>query len=369
MILTATNHTYFDFCTEYKAEAIADSLRRGLSVLNLEGAVKSGDRVLLKPNLIMAKAPELAITTHPEVVRAVAMVLNDCGARLYLGDSPGFGSLESCLEKSGLKTVMGEMGITKVSFSEESTIHEPENLVAKKLTLATAAIDYDKIINLPKLKTHSMMGSTLAVKNLFGFIPGLRKAKWHLRAGHDRQLFARVMLDIYKQVAPAWNFIDGIVALEGEGPTNGQSRHCGLLALSADAPVLDYLVEKWIGYPELTPLSQEAQNIGWLPEEKLFACGPAAEKPLFPAIKPAKGANQATFPGQRLWRRIFVRKPLITRTRCHRCRVCVQHCPAQAMELVNDKIVIDYKRCIRCYCCQELCPYGAVRVGYGFVSF
>ncbi|MEA3348801.1 MAG: DUF362 domain-containing protein [Pseudomonadota bacterium] len=358
-------HVYFDFCSEYKAKTIADYLRRGLSALNLEGAVKSGDRILLKPNLVMAKAPELAVTTHPEVVRAVAMVLNDCGARLYLGDSPGFGSLERCLEKSGLKAVMREMDIAVVSFDKESTILDPENLVAKKLTLATAAFDYDKIINLPKLKTHAMMGTTLAVKNLFGFIPGLRKAKWHLRAGHDRHLFAQVMLDIYKQIIPTWNFLDGIVAMEGEGPTGGQPRHCGLLALSNDAPLLDYLVEKWIGYPELTPLSQEAKNLGWLPEERLCTGGPAGEKPLSPVIRPAKGADQATFPGQRFWGRFFVRRPLITRSRCHRCRVCVKHCPAQAMKLIDGKIVIDYKRCIRCYCCQELCPYGAVRVGYG----
>ncbi len=362
-------HVYFDLCSEYKAEIIADSLRRGLSALNLERAVKSGDRVLLKPNLVMAKAPELAVTTHPEVVRAVAMVLNDCGARLYLGDSPGFGSLEHCLEKSGLKTVMRKMDIDMVSFEQETVIQEPENLVAKKLVLAKAAFDYDKIVNLPKLKTHSMMGTTLAVKNLYGFIPGLRKVKWHLRAGHDRRLFARMMLDIYQQVVPTWNFLDGIEAMEGEGPTRGQPRDCGLLALSADAPLLDYLVEKWIGYPELTPLSLEAQSLGWLPEERLCACGSAVEKPLYPAIKPAKGAPQATFPGQRFWGRILVRRPLIIRSRCHLCSVCVQHCPAEVMKLVDGKIVIDYKRCIRCYCCQELCPYGAVRVGYGFGSW
>ncbi|MEA1922360.1 MAG: DUF362 domain-containing protein, partial [Pseudomonadota bacterium] len=328
-------HAYLAFCSEYKAKVIADFLRQGLSVLNLEGAVKRGDRVLLKPNLVMAKAPELAVTTHPEVVRAVAMVLKDCGVKLYLGDSPGFGSLERCLEKSGLMAVMRDMDIAMVSFAEEATILESENLVAKKLTLATAAFDYDKIINLPKLKTHSMMGTTLAVKNLFGFIPGLRKAKWHLRAGHDRHLFARVMLDIYQQIVPTWNFLDGIIGMEGEGPTGGTPRHCGLLALSSDAPLLDYLVEKWIGYPELTPLCQEAHKLGWLPEENLYACGSAASKPLSPVIKPAKGANQATFPGQRLWRRIFVRRPLITRYRCHRCRVCVEHCPAHAMKLVD----------------------------------
>ena len=175
--MTDANHAYFALCSEYKAEAIAGFLRQGLSALNLEGAVKSGDRVLLKPNLVMAKAPELAVTTHPEVVRAVAMVLDDCGARLYLGDSPGFGSLERCLEKSGLRTVMREMDIAMVSFDEETTILEPENLVGKKLTLAAAAFDYDKIINLPKLKTHSNDGYYSGGKEPLWLYSGIAEGK------------------------------------------------------------------------------------------------------------------------------------------------------------------------------------------------
>ena len=366
--MVMSGKAYFDFCSEYNAGKIAASLRAGLTTLGLENSIKSGDRVLLKPNLVMAKAPRLAVTTHPEVVRAVAMVLSDCGARLHLGDSPGFGSLETVLEKCGLKSVLQEFAIVVTPFDREEVVVDTKNLVAKKLVVAATALEFDKIVNLPKLKTHSMMGSTLAVKNLFGFIPGLKKAAWHLRAGHDRDFFARIMFDIYRQVTPVWNFLDGITGMEGEGPTGGTPRNFNLLALSADAPALDYLVEKWVGFPEPTPLSSVALNLGLIAEENVSASGPAIDKPLSMPIKQAQGAAAATFPGHKIWRRIFVKRPKISRTRCHHCRVCVQHCPAQVMKLIDAKIVIDYKRCIRCYCCQELCPYGAIRIGFGIGS-
>jgi len=366
--LLESGKVFFDFCTEYNAAKIAASLRTGLTTLGLEEAVKRGDRVLLKPNLVMAKTPRLAVTTHPEVVRAVAMVLSDCGAQIYLGDSPGFGALETVIKKCGLQPVLQEFAITVTSFDQDDVVADTDNLVAKRLTLAAAARQFDKIINLPKLKTHSMMGTTLAVKNLFGFIPGLKKAAWHLRAGHDREFFAKIMFDIYRQVVPVWNFMDGITGMEGEGPTGGTLRNFNLLALSADAPALDYLVEKWVGLTEPTPLSSVALNLGIVSETSCGACGPAADKPLATPIKPAQGAVAATFPGHKIWRRIFVKRPKISRTRCQRCRVCVQHCPAQVMKLIDAKIVIDYKRCIRCYCCQELCPYGAIRVGFGIGS-
>jgi uncharacterized protein (DUF362 family)/NAD-dependent dihydropyrimidine dehydrogenase PreA subunit len=355
---------WFDHCREYRADKVAAFLERGLTALGLDDSIKTGDRVLLKPNLVTARTPEKAVTTHPEIIRGVAMVLRDCGARLFLGDSPGFGSLERCLERSGIGAVLREMDITPVSFDREEVIHEPDHLVAKRLPLAVAAFAYDRVVNLPKLKTHSMMEITLAVKNLFGFVIGLNKAGWHLRAGHDRRLFARIMIDIHQQVAPAWNLVDGIVGMEGEGPTSGRPRACGLLALGADALQLDYLIEKWVGFSSPSPLSREALELGLLPAEVFSAGGPAATEPLYPRLQPAPGSGSPALPGHRLWRKIFVRRPKITPSRCRRCGVCVEHCPAGAMSLANEKINIRYRDCISCYCCQELCPYGAVKTGY-----
>ena len=361
--MTGKKTAWFDRVAEYDAETIAASVRRGLENQGLVGLIRPGDRVLLKPNLVMARAPEKAVTTHPAVVAGVAMVLSDCGARLSLGDSSGFGSFERCLAKSGLAPVLERFAITPVDFSrEKKVIHDPDNLVAKRLELAAAVFEFDHVVNLAKLKTHGMMGSTLALKNFFGLVVGLDKASWHLRAGHDRRLFARIILDIHRQVQPAWNLIDGIMAMEGEGPTGGTPRKADLLALGSEAAVLDWLVEEWAGFGSPTPLLAEARELGLVDPEKIEALGPAAAEPLRPKLKPARGAADATVPGQAFWRRLFVRRPKISGSRCHRCEVCVKHCPAKAMRLVNDRVVIDYKKCINCYCCQELCPYGAVSI-------
>ncbi|MBN2705023.1 MAG: DUF362 domain-containing protein [Deltaproteobacteria bacterium] len=350
---------YFAAQTGYQPAAIRAHLENGLAALALERRISAGDRVLLKPNLVLGKAPAAAVTTHPQMLRAVAELLLDCGARLYVGDSPGYGSLESCMEKSGLAPVARELGLTPFPLTEGPA--RPAG-ARGRLRLAAGLDDFDHLVNLPKLKTHAMMGVTLAVKNLFGLVPGFNKARWHLRAGHNRQLFARYILEIYRARPPVWNFLDGITGMEGEGPTSGKPRSCGLLALSANGPALDFLVEKWLGFSQPSPLSTEALQQGLIvPEQK--AVGPAAATCLQPPLRPARSYKQATFPLQRWWGSFFVKRPKVAVSRCRRCLVCVEHCPAAAMRLVDGRIVINQKKCIHCYCCQELCPYGAVRIG------
>ncbi len=339
-------------------------LERALAELGLDAVIRPGDRVLLKPNLIAPRPPESAVCTHPEVVRAVAGLLRDLGARLYLGDSPGYASLERCLERSGLAAVMKEMDIARADFTRRFDCHRPENRVLRRFQLAAAVREYDHLVNLAKLKTHGMMGLTLAVKNLFGCLVGFDKARWHLRAGHDRRQFARLLLDIYQTVAPVFNLVDGIVAMEGEGPTGGRPVALGIIGLAADGIALDYALERLVNYPEATPVTHEALAAGWLRPERLEYRGrlPAAGM----SLQPARGARSAAFFGHRLLRRLVVRKPVVSFSRCHRCLVCVKHCPAGVMKFVDGSVRINYNGCIRCYCCQELCPHGAVTVRWGW---
>ncbi len=91
---------------------------------------------------------------------------------------------------------------------------------------------FDQVVNLPKLKTHTQLGLTLGVKNLFGFVPGKRKAAYHLSAGRDEAHFARLMLEIADTVRPSLTVLDGILAMEGDGPSQGTPREAGLMAMS-----------------------------------------------------------------------------------------------------------------------------------------
>jgi len=356
----------FRRCSDYDAANLQDCLQDMFATLGIEQLVRSGDRVLLKPNLIAPRLPATAVCTHPALIRALAMLVRDCGGKPCLGDSPGYASLDRCLAASGLKAVVDELGMEVVSFTPPVDVVREENLVLKRFQLAGPVMEFDRVVNVPKLKTHGMMGLTLAVKNLFGCIAGYDKARWHLRAGHNRQLFARILLDIYQTVKPDLHVLDGVLGMEGEGPTHGQPVSFGFLGASTNGIELDYAAARLIHYPGETPLSREAVSEGLLNSAEVTVAGDCAAEDI-PAVKPARGSSDAAFPFQRFIRRLLVRKPVISTSRCHRCQVCVRHCPAGAMKFVDRSVRIDYKACIRCYCCHELCPHGAVQVKWGLL--
>ncbi|MBN2231999.1 MAG: DUF362 domain-containing protein [Deltaproteobacteria bacterium] len=348
----------------YDRAVLTAVVRQIFAAYGLPARVRGGTPVLLKPNLIAPRPSADAVCTHPEVVRAVAAAVIDCGGRPCVGDSPGYAPLSRCIEKSGLKPVLDELAIGVVPFSAAASFPVPDHRLSPRIELAAALADFPVIINLPKLKTHGLMGLTLAVKNLFGCVPGIRKAGWHYRAGHRRELFARMLLDIHAAVCPALHLLDGIVGMEGDGPTRGRPVPVGLLAAAADGPALDWTVEGLLKYPETTPLIAAALDDGSLDPARITVDNHGFTAPEGP-LKPARSARAtARFPLHSMLRRLVVRRPRIAVSRCRRCGVCVKHCPAGAMKLVDGRVRIDYKTCIRCYCCHELCPYDAVRVGW-----
>jgi len=76
----------------------------------IENFVKPGQKVLIKPNLLAGKSPEKAVTTHPEIVRQVILLIQSTGAVVTVGDSPGLGKPESVARKCGVYQVIEETG-------------------------------------------------------------------------------------------------------------------------------------------------------------------------------------------------------------------------------------------------------------------
>ena len=136
--------------------------------------ISSGDRVLLKPNLLAAKEPDKAVTTHPAVVQVVAELVREAGGVALIGDSPGIGGFSRVAEKCGMYEAARKSGATLVEF--DAAVDLQGNGTFRSIRLARAYYEADKIINLPKLKTHEMMTMTCAVKNLFGAVIGVEKA-------------------------------------------------------------------------------------------------------------------------------------------------------------------------------------------------
>lgn len=322
------------------------------------GRITPGSRVLIKPNFLVAARPDQAILTHPFIVRAAARHVLDRGGRLLIADSPGYGSFDRILRTGGFEAALSGMDVEIRPFSESVTVDIGEPF--GKIDLAREAIEADLVINLPKLKTHSQMGLTLAVKNLFGTVVGWRKPEWHLKAGVDRAMFARLLVGICRAVRPEITILDGILALEGHGPgKRGKPRHIGVLLAGDDPFAIDLAVCKMVGLPpEQLPTSAEALKTG--------ADGPNytidGRLPVIKNFRIPEPGSLTFGPKfmQGIIRKHLVQRPVADTDLCRLCGHCAKYCPASAIACSEAGIAFDYDRCIRCYCCIEICPHGAM---------
>ncbi|MGL6339897.1 MAG: DUF362 domain-containing protein [Waterburya sp.] len=203
----------------------------------MESIVKSGDRVLLKPNLLTGSRPTKECITRPEIVYCVAQMVKAAGGKPFLGDSPAFGSAKGVAKANGYLPLCAELDLPIIEFKGQR--YTTENAHFQHLRLSKEAMDADVVINLPKVKSHVQLTMTLGVKNLFGCVPGKMKAWWHMEAGKDASLFGEMLVETAKAIAPDLTIIDGIIGHEGNGPSNGEPRHLGVLGASRDVFALD----------------------------------------------------------------------------------------------------------------------------------
>lgn len=321
--------------------------------------IQKEKRVLIKPNLLSPAKPEKAITTHPLIVRIIAEYVLAKGGRPIISDSPPLGSFDKILNEGGYNKAFRDLDIEFKPFSPSTRVNIGEPF--GHIDIAADALEADLIINLAKLKTHSQMLLTLGVKNMFGCIVGYRKPEWHVRAGVDRALFARLLVQIYQAIKPAITIIDGIWALEGQGPgKSGTPRRLGVMIGSPDAIEADRAVCRMLGLnPDMLPTNRAAMELGLLSETGYINGDFHIINDFkFPVLGPLTfGPKQL----QKFMRKYLIQRPVVDDHLCKRCEECIHYCPAKAIRPFKDRIGFDYDQCIRCYCCIEICPYGALR--------
>ncbi len=318
--------------------------------------ILKNEKILLKPNLISPKTADKGVNTHPAVIQAVGEYLKDFNNKIFIGDSPGVGTLKLNLKVSGILEVVKKLDISIYNFKKCIEIKKENNKILKNFKIADAAFNFDRIINIAKLKTHCMTDITLCVKNCYGFIVGREKVKYHLKAGHNINLFADILIDIFETVNPEINIIDGILGMEGNGPTSGNRKYFKIFGISQNGYLLDRAVERLVGFKRKTVVSYQATKRGLLDESLIPELNLKLQK-----IKRAK-SKSARFRIPKFITDIFMAKPSINNKVCKKCMKCFNSCPPQAIIYKDGKLEIDYLKCIRCFCCHELCIYGAVDI-------
>ncbi len=361
-------------CRDYAYQRVEGALRLALGHLGgIERWVRPGDAVFVKPNMLTAKKPHRAITTHPAVVEAVVREAQRAGGTVSIGDSPAgvLSSIERYWNETGYSDVARRTGAELVKLEGAGVV--PREGGGRTYYIAAPVARADVVLNVAKLKTHGLTALTAGVKNTFGAIPGFKKAELHKLAPKPGP-FSRIIVDIYEAVGPALTILDAIVALEGDGPsTKGSPREVGLLMASPDAVALDAVAAALVGFEEdRVPTTAEARRrgLGGGPSD-IDVLGESLARRAVPNFRRASKGLVHALPAWavRLFGRYLWVRPHVLKEMCTSCGLCIETCPVDAMREGADGIsTIDYDRCIECLACVESCPEDSIEQKASWVA-
>ena len=365
-------------CSSYDYEIVKDSVRSALDLLGgMSSFICSGDKVLLKVNLLIKRKPEKVTTTHPAIVQAVAELVLEAGGKPIIGDSPGGyhfyseSTLKEVYETCGMKDAATKSGAELNFNTEVIDVPYPSGKIMKSIKTIKPVLEVDKIISIPKIKTHMMTVYSGAVKNMFGIIPGSYKAEYHLRFD-DTGDFADLLIDICSFSKPVLTIMDAIIGMEGYGPTNGTPKKVGLVMASRDPYALDAIAAKVIGLEgSQVPTIRKSIDRGLYDGniDGIDILGEAindvkVEDFKKPTVKVAFNFYSLLIPKPLLKRinRFIKPTPRFNKIKCKGCAMCAKSCPPKAITMANGKPEVQLEKCIRCFCCHELCNFDAVQI-------
>lgn len=348
-------------------ETIFQSLN---NVIDLKEHFKDGKKVLIKVNAVSNLKADFGYTTNPVFLQALIQVLKDYDVDIYVGDNPPFKELKQVLKGNGMFTVIEEENVKIIDNVPSTIIKTSTPLKFPEFNVSKNFMEMDIIINIPKLKTHSLSYLSCAQKNLFGFIYGLQKANWHVKASDPHQ-FGCMINDLYKAITesfsgkPLLHLVDAIVCLEGDGPTTGgQAKFIGAIIASNSAIACDIVALKLVkldlnkSFITTIALENKLDNIEI---NNLEIIGTSLESFQNQALRaPEKPLRSLKILEKQFVKNLLLEHPIIDYNKCIKCGACAKICPPQTMKM-KDHPKLNKNKCIRCWCCSEVCPVAAIK--------
>lgn len=367
-------------CEDYEENRVYQSVNMGIGLLGgWEAIVNKKEKILLKPNLVRKAEVERAVITHPAIVGAVARSLKVAGyGKIGCGDSCGVGDAWKVMEGTGMDEVLERYHIKLENMGQGSTVSYPEGKIAREFFLAKPVQEADAVINLCKMKTHALERVTGGVKNMYGCISGVHKAQGHTRYP-NADSFARMLIDLNQKVRPRLCILDGIVAMDGNGPTSGDPFPMKLILMGTDPVAVDSVFCHLVHLnPELVPTNIYGRRMGlgtWKTDE-IQILTPDGEISMEEAVSrygredfrvDRRKQRKTMWNWLDFFMKPFQKRPCIDEKLCRKCGVCVEACPVEGKAISfkngrNKPPVYDYRKCIRCFCCQEMCPHKAIHL-------
>lgn len=319
-------------CDSYDETSVYKAVSTGINLLSgVSRFAAPEERILMKPNVLVGAEPEKLVSPHPLVVRAVVKLFRERTSRLTYGDSPSFGRPEAALRKAGIAAAAEEWGARQGDFTNGREVSFPGSPFTRRFPLTEGALACDGIVSIAKLKSHAFMRMTGAVKNQFGCVAGMRKAGFHLKL-QDPADFGRMLAALTLCLKPRLYVMDGIVAMQGNGPSGGDPCSMRVLLLSADPVALDAVMCCLVDLdPTILPTNPPGRQwgLGTHLAEELEVVGDKLELLINGdfAVNRARAKRQLPPAVGSIVNNLFAARPVIDEKRCTRCGTCVQVCP------------------------------------------
>lgn len=371
--MTGGEKVWLSRCGGYSPEELLRQVEELFTALGVWDEIQPGMTVVIKPNLVMSSKPEAAIATHPALVAAVGKCVQKAGGQVLIVESPGGpytpAAMKAVFRGCGYTDMAKECGFILYTECKSREVSLPGAKRCRQLSVVEPFLTRDYLIDLCKLKTHSMVGFSGAVKNLFGTVPGLQKPELHCRFP-EKQPFSEMLVDLCDFLKPDLCIVDGILAMEGNGPTGGRPRQLGVLGASKSPYALDVCATTMVGIqPESVLMLQDAHQRGLgpiAPEECQLVkeqIAPLAQPDFLKAEASSTDFIDRLPKGLRpLAKKVATPRPKIREKECVGCGKCAESCPQHTIRIREGKAKIDYKNCIRCFCCHEMCPKHVIDI-------
>lgn len=363
----------------YDSNLIRENLERLLLDNHLLDDIKENSLVAIKANLVASDDGTKAITVHQNLIIELVKILLNRNLRVVVGDSPA-----GLFTDSFLKPIYNRLGLNEIeklgAHLNHNYNHHQVNSnkfkIVKDLDVCDWLIDADYIINFAKLKSHGMMSLSAATKNMFGSVPGTIKLEYHYKYNSHID-FSNMLIDIQEYYKPTLHIVDGIIGMEGNGPTQGKPKKLGLLFASKNPYNIDITICHLINLPIVqVPYLTEANKRG-LCEAKYedVKVDKNIEKYVTKdwdniihkdSIEFFASGNHKLI--GKIAKKILETKPVCNKKTCIGCAKCANICPAKAIIMKNNRPKIDRKKCIKCFCCQEFCPVGSMHTHHTLIA-
>lgn len=330
---------------------------------NLKDIIKAGDRVLIKPNMV---APFFKATTDLTLLNCMIDTILENDAVPIVAESSGFEfSTEETFKILKLDEICQKKGVELRNLDDEEFIEiESGNPYVPKYMLPKLLYEVDKIINMPRLKGHSLTKVTFSIKNLFGLLHRTTRRKIHAT---DLELGIRYLRKLvpvdFILVDGLWNLKNAVysdsdyrgIIIGGNDMISVDICCCKIYGVDYKSipHIYDPEVNTQFTYKELskiTELETAEREDDWYRKQNI------KYKMMYTIdLYASKWMKKSLIPYFHYYGGI---RPCIDKKKCSMCGKCEEMCPVHAIK--NKKISVEKCINIRCMRCYEGCPNNAI---------